>query len=214
MKILRKIQSKAIVLGMALFLLVFSLFSGVQFLRVSAENNSNESEIVYIDTEVEGIAYVQHPTCVFFGFRLTESDYDDFGLWETDYMGTPTYAAYEKYIATDLTYWKDFAKNNSEEVYFDQLYAYWHGSSVGPANFANTVAHRSTLERLEYGFIISIPKERRSLAQRMSMENAQVRQSCIGRRKTKPFITMGRIFLSFLMKLPNLVIRQLKNLKR
>jgi len=158
MKILRKIQSKAIVLGMALFLLVFSLFSGVQFLRVSAENNSNESEIVYIDTEVEGIAYVQHPTCVFFGFRLTESDYDDFGLWETDYMGTPTYAAYEKYIATDLTYWKDFAKNNSEEVYFDQLYAYWHGSSVGPANFANTVAHRSTLERLEYGFIISIPK--------------------------------------------------------
>ena len=158
MKILRKIQSKAIVLGMALFLLVFSLFSGVQFLRVSAENNSNESEIVYIDTEVEGIAYVQHPTCVFFGFRLTESDYDDFGLWETDYMGTPTYAAYEKYISTDLTYWKDFAKNNSEEVYFDQLYAYWHGSSVGPANFANTVAHRSTLERLEYGFIISIPK--------------------------------------------------------
>ncbi len=158
MKILRKTQSKAIVLWMALLLVVISLFSGVQFLRVSAENSSNESDIVYIDTEVEGIAYVQHPTRVFFGFRLTESDYDDFGLWETDYMGTPTYATYEKYIATDLTYWKDFAENNSEGVRFDQLYAYWNGSSVGPANFANTVAHRSTLERLEYGFLISIPK--------------------------------------------------------
>ncbi len=158
MKILKKIKAKAIFLGIALFLLVLSLFSGVQFLQVSAETGSNESTITYIDTEVEGIAFVQHPTCVFFGFRLTESDYDDFGLWEGDYKATPTQATYNKYITEDLTYWKNFNQNNSEGVRFDQDYAYWHGSSVGPAQFANTVAHRSTLERLVYGFIISIPE--------------------------------------------------------
>ena len=158
MKILKKIKARAIFLGIALFLLVLSLFSGVQFSQVSAETGSDESDITYIDTEVEGIAFVQHPTCVFFGFRLMESDYDDFGRWEGDYNFTSTQATYNKYITSDLTYWKNFIQNNSEGVRFDQDYAYWNGSSVGPAQFANTVAHRSTLERLVYGFIISIPE--------------------------------------------------------
>ncbi len=158
MKILRKTQSKVIVLGITLVLLMFSLFYGVQFSRVLAEDTPDESDIVYIDTEVEGIAFVQHPTCVFFGFRLTESDYDDFGLWEGDYRATPTQPTYNKYITQDLTYWKNFSQNNSDGVRFDQDYAYWHGSSVGPAQFANTVTHRSTLERLVYGFIITIPE--------------------------------------------------------
>ena len=54
---------------------------------------------------------------------------------------------------------------NSEGVIFDQLYAYWDAGRNPSTNshalmysmFANTVAHRSTLVLLEYGFVISIP---------------------------------------------------------
>ncbi len=154
MGLLRRIQSKISVLLIALLMSVF-LFAGWNFLQVSAVGDTNE--ITYIDTEVKNIAFVQHPSRVFFGFELTESDYDDFGLMEGDFGGTDVYTTYEKYMALDLTYWKNFSQMNSEKVIFDQIYAYWNGSAVGPARFANTVAHRSTLALLEYGFVISIP---------------------------------------------------------
>ena len=156
MKVLKTIMPRKILALIASLLAVVFMLPCFSFLRVSAEEESTES-VIYIDTEVEGIAYSQHPTVVFFGFGLTESDYDDFELYEGDYGGKEPYARYEAYLWS-LSYWRDFASMNSEWVKFDQLYAYWNGSSVGPAKFANTVAHRSTLKLLEYGFVISIPK--------------------------------------------------------
>ncbi|MBQ7830741.1 MAG: hypothetical protein IJ393_01560 [Clostridia bacterium] len=131
----------------------------------TASAASNESEIVYIDTEVEDIAFTQHPTCVFFGFKLTVSDYDDFGSWQGDYAHTDTYNKYEQYITSQLTYWKNFSQLNSEGARFDQLYAYWSAGwdttaqayPLPPTQFANSVAHRSTLARLEFGFTFYIP---------------------------------------------------------
>ena len=165
MKIFKKIQLKSFVLWIALFALTLSLFTGVNFLTASAETEENETEITYIDTEVESIAFTQHPTCVFLGFRLEGSDYDDYHNWEGDYGGTPYYKAYEEYVALTLTYWKNFSDMNSEGVIFDQLYAYWdaglnptsHTHALAYSLFFNSVAHRTTLTLLEYGFVIAIP---------------------------------------------------------
>lgn len=159
MKILKKIRANMVVAWLAAFVLALSWIAGVSFVSASADDTL-PTDITYIETNVEDIEFVKHPTCVFFGFRLTESDYDDFGEFQGDF-GSATddpavYAIYEKYIALWLTYWKNFADMNSEGARFDQLYAYWNGSAVGPW-FANTVTHRSTLKLLEYGFIISIP---------------------------------------------------------
>lgn len=158
MKLFKKIRLNVFVVLVATFMLAFSLVAGVDVTLVSADVNSDAppAEITYIDTEVERIEFVQHPTNVFFGFRLTESDYDDFGAFEGDFAGTDAYATYEKYVALWLTYWKNFSQMNSEGERFDQLYAYWDGSAVGPW-FDNTVTHRCTLKRLNYGFVISIP---------------------------------------------------------
>ena len=156
MRLFKMMKSKRIGIFIASLLAAVFLAPGLLSVQASAET-APASEIIYIDTEVETIIYAQHPTCVFFGFYLTESDYDDFGTWEGDFGGTAVYTRYEEYIALDLRYWRNFSEMNSEGVILDQLYAYWNGSSVGPARFVNTVAHRSTLERLEYGFVISIP---------------------------------------------------------
>ena len=164
MKTFSKIQTKALVFCMTILMLVLALM-GIHFMPHTASAASNESEIVYIDTEVEDIAFTQHPTCVFFGFKLTESDYDDFGSWEGDYAHTDTYNKYEQYITTQLTYWKNFSQINSEGARFDQLYAYWSAGwdtraqayPLPPTQFANSVAHRSTLARLEFGFTFYIP---------------------------------------------------------
>ena len=157
MKLLKRIQPKLFVVFMALFLASVSLFAGLKILHVSADGDEMPAEITYIDTEVEGIAFVQHPEVVFLGFNLTESDYSDFGPFEGDFAGKDSYETYEKYIRLWLTYWENFPQMNSEGVRFDQLYAYWDGSSVGYGRFADTVAHRSTLKLLQYGFSISIP---------------------------------------------------------
>ncbi len=158
MKILKKAKLNVFVLLTAVCMLIVSLFTGGYIPCASAETAFDESKIEYVDTDVEAIIYAQHSSYLFFGFRLTESDYDDYGLYEGDFGGKPAYATYEQYIAVWLNYWNQFSKNNSKGVVFDQLYAYWNGSSVGEAKFANTVAHRSTLKLLEYGFVISIPE--------------------------------------------------------
>jgi hypothetical protein len=159
MKILKKFRANMLVAWLAAFVLAVSWIAGVSFVSASADDMP-PTDITYIETNVEDIEFVKHPTCVFFGFRLTESDYDNFGAFQGDFGGAggdpAVYAIYEKYIALWLTYWKDFANMNSEGARFDQLYAYWDGSAVGPW-FANTVTHRSTLKLLEYGFVISIP---------------------------------------------------------
>ena len=160
MKILKMITPQKLVAWIALLLTTIFLCFGVSFVKTAADSATGvttEDGVTYIDTEVKHIVFAQHTSVVFFGFELTESDYDDYGVYEGDFGGQPAYNAYESYIATQLTYWKNFSSMNSEGKRFDQLYAYWNGSSVGPAKFANTLAHRSTLRLLEYGFLISIP---------------------------------------------------------
>ena len=164
MKAFSKIQTKALVFCMTILMSVLAVV-GIHFMPHTASAASNESEIVYIDTAVEDIAFTQHPTCVFFGFKLSESDYDDFGSWEGDYAHTDTYNKYEQYITSQLTYWKNFSQINSEGARFDQLYAYWSAGwdttaqayPLPPTQFANSVAHRSTLARLEFGLTFYIP---------------------------------------------------------
>ena len=165
MKLLKKIQARFLVLCMALLLTLAFAFTGMNLVHLSANASEEETEIIYIDTNVEGIVFTQHPGQVFFGFKLTESDYDDFNNWEGDFAGTATHSLYEKYIRLQLTYWENFSQMNSEGVILDQLYAYWSGGlnpmtnthALPAGTYANTVAHRSTLALLEYGFTISFP---------------------------------------------------------
>ena len=157
MKIMKKAQFKIFVLLTAVLLMFASLWTGAYLPRAYADDTFDESKVTYIDTNVENITYAQHPECVFLGFELSESDYDEFGLFEGDFAGKEVHYTYEKYIALWLTYWKNFSSMNSEGVRFTQLWAYWNGSSVGEVRFANTVAHRSSLKLLEYGFMVSIP---------------------------------------------------------
>ncbi len=164
MKLLKRIQTKTLVLY-TIFLTLVLAFIGFGFSCFTASATTDENEITYIDSEVAGIAFMQHPTRVYFGFKLTESDYDDFENWEGDFAGTSAYDRYEKYIATELTYWKNFDLMNKEKIELDQLYAYWSAgkdplsgnNSLPVSQFANSVAHRSTLARLTFGFTISIP---------------------------------------------------------
>lgn len=161
MKILKKAQRRIFGLLTALVLVCALAFMGISVYvpQVAADTNPDAmpETVEYIDTNVDSIIYAQHPSCVFFGFGLTESDYDDYGLYEGDFAGKPVHATYERYLRLWLNYWENFPKMNSEGVRLDQLYVYWNGSSVGEAKFANTMAHRSTLKLLEYGFVISIP---------------------------------------------------------
>ena len=165
MKILKRAQFKLFTLLTAVLLAVISLWTGVQFLRVSADDTSNESTggAKCIETDVKNIFVRQDPSSVFFGFELTESDYaTDFDgdkkadVFEGDFGGTDTYLIYEDYIRFQLTYWENFSSMNSEGAKFAQLYAYWNGSSVG-AQYANSVMHLTTLTTLPFGFEISIP---------------------------------------------------------
>lgn len=165
MKILKRAQFKIFVLLTALLMALASLCAGAQVLRVSAEDTLEEAEVTYIDTEVERIAFSQIGNNVFFGFELTESDYqelDGMSGYQGDYANHPAYETYEKYLWS-LTFWTDFPSMNSEGAQFDQLYAYYSAGWDGTRNplmksmFDNTVAHRSTLKRLTYGFAISIP---------------------------------------------------------
>ena len=117
MKRLKRLQTKLLFGLLALVMATAFFFSGAQFVNVSADTQSQETEITYIDTEVDGIAFVQHPTVVFFGFRLTESDYDDYGKREGDYANTGLYDAYNAYITSQLSYWKNFFNMNLVFLY-------------------------------------------------------------------------------------------------
>ena len=168
MKTLKGAQFKFIA-WLAAFIMAFAvLFTGAPLLRVNAEDTSEKP--IYIDTNVKAVVYSQHPGCVFFGFELTESDYsEDFDgdgkadFYQGDFGGQPEYEAYESYIRFKLTYWENFKSMNSEGVELDQLYAYWNSGwdgKVNPLNyniFKNTVAQRSDLKLLEYGFMITFP---------------------------------------------------------
>ena len=149
MKILRKAQRRIFGLLTALVLVCALAFMGISAYvpQVSADTNPDAmpETVEYVDTNVEAIAYRQDPSCVFFGFKLTESDYGDYGLYEGDFGGKPAYATYERYIRLWLNYWENFPDMNSESARLDQLYAYWNGSSVGEAKFADMLTHRSTL---------------------------------------------------------------------
>jgi hypothetical protein len=112
--------------------------------------------MTYIDTQVEDIRFLVSNKIIF-AFRLTKCDYADFTEPVGDFpVGTPRY----DYI-TSLSYWKNFSKYNTKGVEFNQLFAYWNGgwgdSQIGLSRGEKAVGHRSSLERLEYGFIISFP---------------------------------------------------------
>ena len=156
MKSLKKIQLKIFVAFTTLFLVAVSVF-GINVKGISAKAADIPDNTTYISTEVERIVYAQHPNQVYFGFALTQSDYDDHGKFETDWKEKPEYqTTYNDYINNWLTYYKNFADMNSEGVRFTINYTYWNGAAFG-SGFTNTVAHRSSLKLLEYGFAIYIP---------------------------------------------------------
>ena len=94
MKLLKRIQTKTLVLYIVFLTLILALI-GLGFSHFTARANTDEPEITYIDTDVAAIAFMQHPTRVYFGFILTESDYSDFNNWEGDFAGTSSYERYE-----------------------------------------------------------------------------------------------------------------------
>ena len=158
MKILKKVQLKICVVLTALFLVAGVLCGlNVSAQGVKAEAAEMPSNVTYIDTEVKAIAYAQHPSQVYFGFQLTVSDYNQFGKVETDWKDDATAAAiYNDYMTSWLTHWKNFPEMNSEGSRFTINYSYWNGAALGNA-FLDTVAHRSNLPLLEYGYAIFIP---------------------------------------------------------
>ena len=152
MKILRKANSKILVLLITL-LTILSLLTG---LNVSRSPKAYADGTTYLATEVEAINFLQGTSRVIFTFRLTESDYDDCGEVQGDFSNNESVRSY----LTSLGYWKNFSSMNSKGVEFDQLFAYWnggHGASTIGTRGANAVAHRSSLAKLEYGFLIYFP---------------------------------------------------------
>lgn len=155
MKILQKVNSKILALVTTLVLAVVTLFAGVN-VSVAPKASAAETNMTYIDTQVEDVRFLVSNKIIF-AFRLTKCDYADFTEPVGDFpVGTPRY----DYI-TSLSYWKNFSKYNTKGVEFNQLFAYWNGgwgdSQIGLSRGEKAVGHRSSLERLEYGFIISFP---------------------------------------------------------
>lgn len=155
MKIFRKAQSKILVLLTALLASSVCVTAGFNVINTQAEAQSG-TELTYTDTEVQDIAFAQHPSMVYIGFRLTVSDYDDY-----EYQAGET-VEYATYLNGTLSYITNFDKGNSEGVEINQnQFVYWN-SGVGLNQlavdmFKNTVAHRTTLQLLETGFTIMIP---------------------------------------------------------
>lgn len=139
-----------------IFAVSISLFINLKSSSVSASaEEGNPPEIVYYDTEVINVVYRQDPTNVFFGFELSNSDYDE--KYE-GFFGTSNYPKYSAYIREQLNYFTNFPQMNSAGATFDhnEAWSYWNGKAVGE-KFKNTVAHRSDLALLEYGFYIYFP---------------------------------------------------------
>lgn len=158
MRSIKKSQTKIFVLLSLVLALAISLFVGLSLSRPTAfAEGETQGEVEEKDysTNVEKIIVKVVPGAVFFGFELSNHDYTErFG---SDYQGN---SSYDKYI-TELTYWKDFSSMNSAGAKLTQIFVYWNGGigndDLGGA-FANTIAHRSDLTALEYGFVITIPK--------------------------------------------------------
>ena len=155
MKTLQKVNSKILALLTTLVLAVVTLFAGVS-VSFAPKASADTTEMTYIDTQVEAINFFPAGKIIF-AFRLSVCDYANFTEPAGEFpIGTPKY----DYI-TSLSYWKDFNKCNSKGVQFGQTFAYWNGgwgdSQIGISKGANAVAHLSTLEKLEYGFLIYFP---------------------------------------------------------
>ena len=161
MKVLRRANSKMLVMLTTLLLAIVTLFAGAnvaQAPKASAETTG----MTYIDTEVESIRSFQGDKNVILAFCLTVSDYDDFDPVKDFNSENPAFGegtAKYNYI-TSLSYWKNFKNMNSAGVYFNQTFAYWNGgfgdSQIASVGY-NAVAHLTTLERAEYGFMIRFP---------------------------------------------------------
>ena len=154
MKILKRVNSKILVLLTALLLTVLSLFAGFNVMSTT-KANADTAGMTYMDTQVKGLAYVQNGNSVILVFRLTESDYDDCGEVKGEFSEPTKYA----YISS-LSYFKDFGSLNSAGAEFNQPFAYWNGgigdSMIGTVG-ANAVAHRTSLNKVEYGLLIYFP---------------------------------------------------------
>ena len=154
MKILQKVHSKFLVLLTAVLLAVITLFTWVHVASTS-KANADES-MTYIDTQVESVGFYQISR-VIMTFRLTVSDYDDQGevAGQFEQGNGPKYD-----YMTSLSYWKEFANMNSEGAVFNQRFAYWNGgmgdSKIGAVG-RNAVGHLTTLENMEYGFLVYFP---------------------------------------------------------
>ena len=160
MKILRRVNSKMLVLLTTLMLAVLTLFAGVNVSQ-APKASADVAGMTYIDTEVASINYFQSGK-VILAFCLTESDYDDFDPVKDFNSEAPDFGegtAKYNYI-TSLSYWNNFKNMNSEGVSFSQTFAYWNGgfgdSQIGSVG-KNAVAHLTNLSRVEYGFMLQIP---------------------------------------------------------
>ncbi len=157
MKLSKEVKTRWITVIALLITVVFilSVFPIFPSMRRNAALAEEKESVTYVDTDVEKIVFVQHTkpqNIVFLGFRLETSDYGDCRPWGYSFGGTEL----DSYLS-EMTYWKDFERMNNQGVEFVQQYIYWNGFEVGPIMFEGTVAHRSTLDVLEYGFVINIP---------------------------------------------------------
>lgn len=154
MKILQKVHSKILGLLTVVLLAVITLFTGA---HVASTSKANADEaMTYMDTQVESVSFYQSSK-VIMTFRLTVSDYDDHGEVAGEFSAGN--GPKNDYI-TSLSYWKEFANMNSEGAMFGQYFAYWNGgigdSKIGAVG-KNAVGHLTTLENVEYGFLIYFP---------------------------------------------------------
>ena len=151
MKRLQRAKSKVLVWLTAVVLAMVSLFAGV---NTASIKKASADEMTYIDTEVQAVNIFGGKILA---FVLTESDYSR----AVDVPGDfPEGSAKYEYI-TSLTYWKNFPANNSDGARFIQTFAYWNGgvsphSHIGSAG-SNAVAHLTSLNMPEYGFLIQFP---------------------------------------------------------
>ena len=156
MKLLKKIRPNVFIALFAAFLLAISWMLGVGFVSASASDEP-PAEITYIDTDIEEIKFAHPNDNIYLGFKLKDCDYANFGEFGCDFGGTDVYETYEKYIRLWCTYWEYFPEMNSEGASFKALYTHWNDWHVVGASVMGTLSHQTSLTRLDYGFVISIP---------------------------------------------------------
>ena len=111
MKIFRKAQSKILVILTALLASSVCAASGLGVMNAQAEAQTGvqaDAGMTCTDTEVQDIAYSQHPSIVYLGFRLTESDYDDYAYIAGRYL--------DRVFPTQKTLLDEAGKKANEDV--------------------------------------------------------------------------------------------------